>query len=336
MWYTVGIDNTQLLYHKCKHIASVIFVDGRKTQNMEAIEKREVKMPYIEILGVDPFDVEKTFDCGQCFRFDKVEGSSHSSEYAGVAFGRYVSFASDRDKLYIYNCTIEDFENTWRAFLALDTDYNGIDADILAHAGGTVMDKACEYGRGIRILRQDAYEAVISFIISQNNNIPRIKKIIEALSAKAGTSIEPPDEMQGHMSGRSSMCSFPTAEALVALGEEGLFEMKTGFRAKYIYDAASKIADGRLLLTELERSDDTAHCIDTLCTVKGIGLKVASCAALFGMGRYDAFPVDVWMKRVAQKYFAEDTEFSGARFGRYAGIAQQYLFYYERYLGGEK
>ena len=117
----------------------------------------------------------------------------------------------------------------------------------------------------------------------------------------------------------------------MALGEQGLFEMKTGFRAKYIYDAVSRMSDGRLDVAALASAESTDECIAGLCEVKGIGLKVASCAALFGMGRYDAFPVDVWMKRVGEKYFADAENFSGEMFGRYAGIAQQYLFYYERY-----
>jgi N-glycosylase/DNA lyase len=216
-------------------------------------------------------------------------------------------------------------------------DYDEIDRDIKSHARSSVMDAACEHGRGIRILRQDAYEAVISFIISQNNNIPRIKKIIETLSKNSGQPIELPREAEKHLSGVSSLCTFPTCQALLSLGEQGLFELKTGFRAKYIYDAAVKLSDGTLSLSEIEGASDTAACIDALCGIKGIGPKVASCATLFGMGRYDAFPIDVWIKRVAEKYFSDgDEEFSSARFGRYAGIAQQYLFYYERYLGGEK
>ncbi len=303
---------------------------------MEITEKKEGQIPYIEICGIDRFDVEKTFDCGQCFRFDKVKNSSHSSEYSGVAFGRCVSFASDNGRLYIYNSSAEDFETVWRRFLSLDEDYEAIDRDILSHTRGTVMDRACEYARGIRILRQNAYEAVISFIISQNNNIPRIKKIIEALSAKSGRKIDIHDGMLKHISDVSSLCSFPTSEDIYLLGEDGLYELKTGFRAKYIYDAVKKINDGSISLSALEKESSTEKCLETLCTVKGIGIKVASCAALFGMGKYDSFPIDVWMKKVAEKYFSDGTEFSGTRFGKYAGIAQQYLFYYERYLGGDK
>ena len=300
---------------------------------MEIFEKREGSMPYVELVGVDRLDVGKTFDCGQCFRFDRVEGSSLECEYAGVAFGRHVSFASDGDRIYIFNSDMRDFELIWKRFLALDMDYELIDRDILSFASGTVMDEACACGRGIRILRQDPYETVISFIISQNNNIPRIKKIIEAMSLQNGMPIELSREAEKHTSGMSSLCSFPTCDALLSLGEQGLFELKTGFRAKYIYDAVSRISGGSLSLEDVLACADTSECIERLCQVKGIGLKVASCIALFGMGRYDAFPIDVWMKRVAEKYFSEDSqEFSAARFGKYAGIAQQYLFYYERYL----
>ena len=298
----------------------------------EVSEMREGSLPVIKLSHVPFFDVDKIFDCGQCFRFDRVENSSHSTEFAGVAHGRHVSFAQDGDTVYIYGSDMNDFESIWRGFLSLDMDYEAVNRDILDHSAGTVMDAAMEYGRGIRILRQDAYEAVISFIVSQNNNIPRIKKIIEALSAKCGSPIEINADGQKHTSGVSSLCAFPTCEALVSLGEEGLFELKTGFRAKYIYDAAQKISRGDLILSDIRSLSSTDDCISSLCAVKGIGLKVASCAALFGMARYDAFPIDVWMKRVAEKYFADELDsFSSARFGKYAGIAQLYLFYYERY-----
>ncbi len=302
---------------------------------MDIRERNTGKMPFVEISGFDGINVEKTFDCGQCFRFDKVNNSEHESEYSGVAYGRAVSFASEDDKLFIYNSDMKDFELIWRRFLAIDMDYAQIDMDILLRSGGTVMEAACNYGRGIRILRQEPFEALISFIISQNNNIPRIKKIIETLSRNCGKSIDIPDEMNSHLSGVSSLCSFPEIDAILSLGEQGLFELKTGFRAKYIYDAATRISDGTLMLADVESMESTQECIDALCTVKGIGPKVASCIALFGMGKYDAFPIDVWIKRVVEKYFSDDTNFSGERFGKYAGIAQQYLFYYERYLGGE-
>ena len=285
--------------------------------------------------NVAHLDIHKTFDCGQSFRFERVENSAHEVEYSGVAFGKLVSFAEDGDTLYVYNSDMADFENIWTPFLCLDMDYTAISEDILRVGAGTVLERAEGFGRGIRILRQDAFEAVISFIISQNNNIPRIKKIVEAMALTYGNKIDVSEGMTAHIAGSAEKYSFPTAERLAALCEQDLRELKMGFRAAYVLDAATKIHGGEIDLEKLAHLS-TDECIEALQAVKGIGLKVASCAALFGMGKYDAFPIDVWIKRVAEKYFADDTQpFSAARFGEYAGIAQQYLFYYERYLGGE-
>ena len=287
--------------------------------------------PFVRIDGVSELDIEKIFDCGQCFRFERVENSRHASEFSGVAYGRFVSFAQDGDTLYIYGSDLSDFEAVWRGYLDLDRDYREVERDVLEHSQNSALIAAIEYGRGIRILSQEPFECVISFIISQNNNIPRIKKIIEALSERCGERIELCDEAKKHLSGERIPYAFPSAEALCALGEAGLFEMKTGFRAKYIYDASSRVLSGELMLDTV-RGEDTESAIDRLCEVKGIGRKVASCALLFGFGKYDAFPIDVWMKRVAEKYFGDEADTLSSRtFGDYAGIAQQYLFYYERW-----
>ena len=275
----------------------------------------------VEVRGSNLPDPDKTFDCGQCFRFEKVNNSRHESEWVGVAFGRYVSFAKDGDRLYIYNSTEADFEKIWRPYLDLDTDYLAIDKDILSRSDSEALKNAVSFGHGIRILRQAPWETVCSFIISQNNNIPRIKKIIKALSEKAGDRIVGTDEF-----------SFPTAEAVEALGEKELFDLKTGFRAKYIYDAAKKVKEGDVDLLSIPRVP-TSEGAEILCGIKGIGPKVAACALLFGFGKYDAFPIDVWIKKAIEKYFPG--EFDATRLGPYAGVAQQYLFYYERYLGGE-
>ena len=305
---------------------------------MNITEKRINGCPYIVIEGVRCFDIGKIFDCGQCFRFDSVPNSTHEKEFSGVAFGRFVSFAQDGDTVYIYGSDMYDYENVWKPYLNIERNYDEIFSDILAHNQNEALVCALEYGQGIRILAQDAFECIISFIVSQNNNIPRIKKIIESLCASCGEPIKIHSEMKNHLSGRSSLYTFPEADALVRLGEDGLFELKTGFRAKYIYDAARRSIDGKLILDKIYDEDDIEKAIELLCTVKGIGRKVASCALLFGFEKYNAFPVDVWMKRVALKYFGEEGEsLSWESFGEYAGIAQQYLFYYERYrsLDGE-
>ncbi len=273
-------------------------------------------IPTVEVEYDGAFSVAKTFDCGQCFRFDPVENTEYDAEFAGVAYGRFVSFAQKGEKLYIKGSDKADFENIWKSYLALDVDYDAIDADILSRSDTPALRDAVEYGRGIRILCQEPWEAVCSFIISQNNNIPRIKKIVASISERYGEPLG-----GGHY-------AFPTPEALNEAGEASIFELKTGFRAKYIADAAARVSDGRLDLSALGETTEAAK--TKLCEVKGIGPKVALCSLLFGFARLDAFPIDVWIRRVMEKYFREG--FSPDELGRYAGIAQQYLFYYERYI----
>ena len=223
--------------------------------------------PCVEISGIENFDVNKIFDCGQCFRFDKVEQSRHEKEFSGVAFGKFVSFAQDGDCVTIYGSDMSDYENIWCAYLGIGRDYDEIAKSILEYCQNEALIEAVEYGRGIRILSQDPFECIISFIISQNNNIPRIKKIIEALSAKCNSPIDIHPELRNHLSGKSSLCAFPDAKMLYSLGIDGLSELKTGFRAKYIYDAASRLLDGSLSIESVMNAPSTTDAIDSLCTV---------------------------------------------------------------------
>ena len=210
--------------------------------------------PYVRVDGVKDFLIWQTFDCGQCFRFDPTEDGG----FDGVALGRYVRFSQPSpDRLEITGSDVADFENIWKHYLALDDDYASIRAGIAestADAAGRpgapdpVMGEAMRCDSGIRILHQEPWETLCSFIVSQNNNIPRIKKIIAAMSEKYGEPLN---------AGGETYYAFPTAEALVDAGVGGLAELKTGFRAKYIYDAAER---GRLsyrsagVRTERERS----------------------------------------------------------------------------------
>ena len=168
---------------------------------------------------------------------------------------------------------------------------------------------------------------------TQNNNIPRIKKLIVALSRQMGRKIDT-SLMVEHGADSEIGFAFPTPAAVEAAGQSALADLKTGFRAKYIYDAAQRIAGGKLDLSLVDSMPDTARAAEMLCEIKGVGPKVAACTLLFGFGRLDSFPVDVWIKRAIEKYFPG--EFNAEALGPYAGVAQQYLFYYERYLGGEK
>ncbi|MBO4220669.1 MAG: DNA glycosylase [Clostridia bacterium] len=265
------------------------------------------------------FSVRQIFDCGQCFRFDPAGDPDDWSYVRGVAFGRSVCFRQNGpDEMVIEGSGISEYETVWKRFLSLDTDYDAIRIDIRSRfPKESVMDEAMRFGSGIRILRQDPFETLISFIISQNNNIPRIKKLVNALCVRAGKRIS-----------RDSF-SFPGPEEILSLGTEGLRELKTGFRAGYIYDAAEKIASGELDLGDVEAAESTRKASEMLCTVKGVGPKVAACTLLFGFGRLDAFPVDVWIRRSFERHFGGSLDIGSL--GESAGLAQQYLFYYERY-----
>lgn len=283
----------------------------------------EGELPFVRVRYKGAYNLAKTLDCGQCFRWEKVSGD----EWLGIAFGKLISIKQIDNELIIYNSTAEDFKTLWCHYFALDEDYERIDSELLEKCQNSTFVQALKEGKGIRILHQEAWETVCSFIISQNNNIPRIKKIIDALSFALGKQIDA-SIMENHGAKGREFYSFPTADAILNAGEDFIFSLKTGFRAKYIIDAASKWCDGEINEEELKQIEGLDDSIAYLCKVKGIGLKVASCALLFGFERHDPFPVDVWMKRVLDKYFEKD--FNPSTFGRYAGVAQQYLFDFER------
>ena len=283
------------------------------------------QIPYIKLYGVEYFSTAAVFDCGQAFRFLPVENSAHECEYCGIAFGKYISVAQDGDTLTLYGVNEDDLKKIWISYLGLDFDIGVARSDILSRSDNPALREAVEYGKGIRILRQEKWETLCSFIISQNNNIPRIRGLIGTLSKALGEKIELKN---------GEFYSFPSAEAIVAAGVDALREMKFGFRAPYIYDAATKVASGEIDLEAVAMAETTEEAAQMLMKIKGVGPKVAACTLLFGFDRTDAFPVDLWVKRVIEKYFP--APFDASSLGAYAGLAQQYLFYYERYLGGKK
>ncbi len=260
----------------------------------------------IKIKGITDLDLAQTLDCGQSFRWVENNG-----KFTGVAFKRQVDIYFDNDALCIDNTTPEEFEKIWRKYLDLDLDYGKIREDIKKlHP---VLEEACAYAPGIRILRQEPWEALCTFIISQNNNIKRIKGIVERLCGSFG------DNMGNYF-------TFPDAEKLSELSPEDLAPIRAGFRNKYIIDAAVKVAGGEVDLEKCRTlSYDDARA--ELMKIKGVGIKVADCTLLFGLHRVEAFPVDVWMKRAMEKLFPDMT---ADDFGEYAGIAQQYIFHYSR------
>lgn len=259
------------------------------------------------------FDPFVSCECGQCFRFSKI----NDDEYELFAKGRALGIKRTENGWLFSDIDEAEFMNTFFDYFDLSRDYGEI---ISSYKNDEHLTLASGCGSGIRIFRQDPWETLVSFIISQNNNIPRIKKIINSLCELLG------EEKNGFF-------SFPDAEAIKNAGIEGLAPIKSGFRAKYIIDAAEKVASGEISL------DHIANCgyeeaLTELKRIKGVGDKVANCVLLFGFGYYEAFPVDVWVKRVIEKYYGKD--FDPKSLGNYAGIAQQYLFYYERNVLGEK
>ncbi len=261
----------------------------------------------VEIHNVDNFDLEQTLDCGQAFRWNKISDDT----WQGVAFNRLLKLSFKNKVITLYNTSIDDYTSLWHNYFDLERDYNKIISIISADE---VLKNAAAQNSGIRILQQDPWEALCSFIISQNNNIPRIKGIIERLCQNFGEEIV------------SGFYTFPSADVLAKLKVENLAEIKSGFRAKYIIDGAQKYSSGQINLEIIKNSDiDTAR--NELMKIKGVGTKVADCTLLFGFGRIDALPKDVWIKRAISDYF--DGSFPECALP-YAGIAQQYLFNFIR------
>ncbi len=252
------------------------------------------------------FDLDATFNCGQCFRFNRLEDGS----FGGVAFGRSVRFSDDGETVTVQCGSESDFV-LWHEFLDLDRNYEQI---ISGLSGEELLHRIADYGRGIRILKQEPWEALCSFIISQNNNIPRIKGIIERLCESFG------EKLSG------GEYTFPSAQKLSTLTEQDLAPIRAGFRIRYILDAAKKVASGEIELEKLKTMpyDDAKAVLKTIC---GVGDKVANCVLLFGLGHIDAFPVDVWIKRIMDSKFPDGLpECANGN----KGIIQQYLFYYYR------
>ena len=273
----------------------------------------------------EDFEPQHVFDCGQCFRWLKEEDNS----YTGVVQGRVINVKKENDLIIFDNTNKEDFENIWFDYFDLGRDYTEIKNQL------RVMDehlqKATEFGKGIRILQQDGWEMLISFIISANNRIPMIQRAINNLSERYGKFI-------GEYRGKKYY-AFPTPEELSKVSVEDIRACQTGFRDKYIKSVVDYVSENKEdVLTYRKLSTD--ECIKELIKFNGVGPKVADCIALFGMQKYDTFPVDVWVKRVMEEFYVEDNlslpkirKFALNKFGDLAGFAQQYLFYYARELG---
>lgn len=256
----------------------------------------------------EPFDLGQTLNCGQCFRFNEVSDGC----FEGVAFNRHLVISQDNDKIILKGVSKEDFKQIWAKYFDLDLEYNNIKKELSKFSDN--MKQACDFAPGIRILYQDPWEALCSFIISQNNNIPRIKGIISRLCENFGKKIY------------DNYYSFPEPEDLKDLCEQDLAPLRSGFRAKYILDAARKVYNKEVDMQLIHNMDIDDARIE-LQKINGVGPKVCECTLLYGFHRLEAFPMDVWMKRAMKALFPGNTP---EDFGPFAGIAQQYIFHYSR------
>ena len=260
------------------------------------------------IAGLHDFSPKETFFCGQCFRWAEEEDGA----FFGVAFGRALRVRMETDTLLLEKVSQQEYEKIWRIYFDLGRDYEQVKARLSSL--DPALREACCNAPGIRVLQQHDWEALCTFIISQNNNIPRITGIVQRLCANFGKEIAP------------GVFDFPSAQIISSLSVEDLSPLRCGFRAKYLLDAAQKVANGVLDLKVI-RTLPLEQARTALMQIHGVGPKVADCALLYGMGRMDAFPMDVWMKRDMALLFPGKTpDFFGAD----AGIAQQYLFHYCR------
>lgn len=297
------------------------------------------------IKAVKNFNIKQILECGQCFRWEKISDTN----YIIVAFSRVIEVIQNDDEVIILNTNEEDFKDIWSKYFDLDTDYSTIKSEL---AKDEILKKSVEYGYGIRILNQDPFEMLISFIVSARNSIPSIMKTIKKMSEQWGTEVE----YKGN-----KYYSFPTPKAIKEATLEEIQATGASFRSKYIIstiervngaievkedminnpDKYNNLEDGRpeILDYDLEyiKNLDDDACHIALQKFMGVGAKVADCIMLFSMGKHSSFPVDVWIKRaMIHFYVAPDVTlpkmriFARDKFGSLSGLAQQYLFYYAR------
>lgn len=276
------------------------------------------------IQNMEHFEPKHVFECGQCFRWDKEADNS----YTGVAHGKTLNVRKDGENIIFSNTSLDDFNDIWVDYFDLKNDYGEIKDKL---SDDPTLKEAIKFGHGIRILKQDEWEMLISFIMSARNSIPMIKRSINILSERYGKYI-------GEYNGKNYY-SFPEADVLAQLSLEDIQDCKTSFRAKYIANAATIVSGGDIDIYRIKNLS-TEDARSELMRFAGVGPKVSDCIMLFSMNKYDAFPIDVWVKRVMEYfYLKQDTslkiiqEYGQNKFGDYAGYAQQYLFYYARELG---
>ena len=278
------------------------------------------------INDIKSFELRDIFDCGQCFRWNEQDDGS----YTGIIKNGVLNVKKEESNVIFSGLLNEDIEKVCNEYFDLDTDYELI-KEKLAKVDDN-LKKSIEYGKGIRILNQDLWECIISFIISANNNIPRIKKIIDRISENYGEEIIWNDK---------KYYTFPTEKELSKASIEDLRKLGLGFRDKRVYTTTKMILNKEVDLDEIIKLDNSNEIREKLLSLDGVGEKVADCIMLFSLKRFDVFPVDVWVRRVMNELYikkeneekvnkTEVRKIAEEKFGSLAGIAQQYLFYYRK------
>ena len=270
------------------------------------------------------FELKDTFTCGQCFRWHKNEDNS----YTGVVRQNVINIKEYGKNYYITSIGNEDIKKLTNQYFDLERDYEKLQNKLSEIDEN--MKKSIKYGKGIRLLNQDLWETIISFIISANNNIPRIQKIIQRLSQTYGNKIE----FEG-----KAYYTFPLPEDLKNATIQDFRNLGLGFRDKRIYETTNMILENKINFEELHKNPNTKEIRETLLTLSGVGPKVADCILLFStLKRLEVFPIDVWVSRVMNELYLHETKVNKTKieaiaqqkFGDLAGLAQQYLFYWRR------
>ena len=286
-----------------------------------------MKEQYYQITKLDTFCLEHIFECGQCFRWNKEEDGS----YTGVFRNNVLNVKEENNKIIFHGICEGNIKEIVTEYFDLNRDYEEMQKT-LSKVDENVK-KSILYGKGIRLLNQELWETIISFIISANNNIPRIKGIIERISKQYGNLIR--------WNGKEYY-TFPTVEELSKATVEDLRKLGLGFRDKRVYDTTKIILTKQVNLNQLQKEIDTQKVRDTLLTLPGVGPKVADCILLFStLKRLEVFPIDVWVRRVMNELYIHNSQeekvnkkeiekLAKQKYGNLAGIAQQYLFYWKR------
>jgi len=258
------------------------------------------------LTDVKNFIPSQVLDCGQCFRW-----SGEGDKYNGIAHGRRLEIFVENGELILKDVSLEEFDSTWRDYFDFNRDYEELHQH---YSLDDTLGKAIAFSPGLRLMRQDIWETLVTFILSQNSNIPRIKGMVARLCEHFGKSLP------------CGGFTFPEPETLSDLSIDDLSSLRSGYRAGYIVDAAKCVVNGRVNLKALSQMP-SRDIRQVLMEIHGVGPKVADCVLLYGFGRVEHYPLDVWMKRVMADYYPNG--FPEALIST-AGIAQQFLFHYAR------